>query len=92
MKRVMEKLISLSIICLFSLTIILINTGCEGTESRKAIDDTVKSAAGMDAVKKKEYVVKKLDESYKKEAERAEKGLDGEGTSASGNGLEKERE
>jgi|WetSurMetagenome_2_1015567.scaffolds.fasta_scaffold251258_2 hypothetical protein len=78
MKKFLVKLISLSVAGFLSLSIILVTTGCEGSESRKAIDDTVKSAAGMDAVKKKEIIEKKLDESFKKEAERAEKGLDGD--------------
>jgi hypothetical protein len=92
MKTSPGKLIFLSIICIFSLMMILVNTGCEGTESRKAIDDTVESAAGMDAVKKKEVIEKKLDESYKKEVERAQKGLDEDGSEASGDSSEKDRE
>lgn len=84
MKKFLVKLISLSVAGFLSLSIILLNTGCEGSESRKAIDDTVESAAGMDAVHKKEMIEKKLDESYKKEAERAEKGLDGDDAEASG--------
>ncbi|HEY9160600.1 MAG TPA: hypothetical protein VIS94_05905 [Desulfomonilia bacterium] len=91
MKSHLRNLISFSIICIFSLTMILINTGCEGTESRKSIDDTVKSAAGMDAVKKKEMIEKKLDESYKKEAERAQKGLDGDGSGASNDSQREDR-
>jgi hypothetical protein len=86
MKPHFKKIVSLSLICIFLLAIILLNPGCEGTESRKAIDDTVKSTTGMDAVKKKEEVKKKLDESYKKEAERAEKRLDEDGTGTSGHG------
>ncbi len=91
MKIQPHKLFSISIICIFFLIMILINTGCEGTESRKAIDETVESAAGMDAVKKKEIIEKKLDESYKKEAERVEKGLDEDGSGASVDSSEKNR-
>jgi hypothetical protein len=91
MKNFLVKLISLSVAGFLSLSIILVNAGCEGSESRKAIDDTVESAAGMDAVKKKEMIEKKLNESYQKEAERTEKGLDGDSTDSSGDNQEKDR-
>jgi hypothetical protein len=90
MKPHLEKMVSLSLICIFLLGIILINTGCEGTESRKAIDDTVNSAAGMDTIKKKEQVQKQLNLLYKSEAEKARKGLEEDGTGVTGNSSKKD--
>jgi len=90
MKPHLEKMVSLLLICIFLLAIILVNTGCEGTESRKAIDDTVNSAAGMDAVKKKEQVKKQLNQIYKNEAEKARKGMEEDNTGVTGNSSKKE--
>jgi hypothetical protein len=90
MKPHLKKMVSLLLICIFLLAIILVNTGCEGTESRKAIDDTVNSAAGMDAVEKKEQVKKQLNQIYKNEAEKARKGMEEDGTGVTGNSSKKE--
>jgi hypothetical protein len=89
MKPHIKKTISLSLVCLFLFGTILVNTGCEGTESRKAIDDTVKTAAGMDAVKKKEKIKKQLDQFSKNEADKIRKGMEEDGTGSSGKGSDK---
>jgi len=89
MKPYFKKIISLSLLCIFLFAMILVNTGCEGTDSRKAIDDTVKTAVGMDAVKKKDEIKKKLDQFSKNEAERVRKGLEEDGTGVSGKPSEK---
>jgi hypothetical protein len=89
MKLNFKNTVSLSLICFFLFTMILVNTGCEGTESRKAIDDTVKTAVGMDYVKKKDKIKKQLDQFSKNEAEKMRKGLDEDGTGVSGNGPDK---
>ena len=85
-----KKMVSLSLICIFLFAMILVNTGCEGSESRKAIDDTVNSAAGMDAVKKEEEIKKKLNQFSKNEAEKARKGMEEDGTGVSGNNSKKD--
>ena len=84
-----KKMVSLSLICIFLFAMILVNTGCEGSESRKAIEDTVNSAAGMDAVKKGEEIKKKLNQFSKNEAEKARKGIEEDGTGVPGNSPEK---
>ncbi len=90
MRKYLKKTVFLSLICIFLPAMILFNIGCEGTESRKAINDTVNSAAGMDAVKKKEQAKKQLDRIYKNEAEKARKGIEEEGTGVTDNSSKKE--
>ena len=85
-----KKMVSLCLLCIFLFAMILVNTGCEGSESRKAIDDTVNSAAGMDAVKKGEEIKKKLNQFSKNEAEKARKGMEEDGTGDSGNSSKKD--
>jgi hypothetical protein len=89
MKLNFKKMVSLSLLCIFLFAMILVNIGCEGTESRKAIDDTVNTAVGMDAVKKKEKIQKQLDQFSKNEAEKVRKGVEEDSTGVSGNDSEK---
>jgi hypothetical protein len=48
----------------------LIFAGCEGSEAKKAITDTVNQAIGGEAVKKGEEMKKNIDQAMKEEARR----------------------
>jgi hypothetical protein len=48
----------------------LIFAGCEGSEAKKAITDTVNKAMGGDAVKKGEEMKKNIDQAMNEEARR----------------------
>ena len=48
----------------------LIFAGCEGSEAKKAITDTVNKAMGGEAVKKGEEMKKNIDQAMKEEARR----------------------
>jgi hypothetical protein len=57
--------------------------GCEGSESKKAITDTVETLSGAEAIKKGEKIKNQLDEYSKQEAQRAQAGLEESSTGVS---------
>jgi len=48
----------------------LVLTGCEGTDSREKVDDTVKELSGQKSLERMDQMKKDIDDINKKQAER----------------------
>jgi len=71
------------IIYALAISAMVLVAGCEGSESKKAITDTVETLSGADAVKKGEKIKNQLKEFEKQEAQRAQAGLEETSTGVS---------
>jgi hypothetical protein len=60
------SIMTVVLVCICS----LISAGCEGSEAKKTITDTVNKAIGGEAVKKSEEMKKNIDQAMKEEARR----------------------
>jgi hypothetical protein len=94
---IMRKLFRQSFSCIlviFACICALAFAGCEGSDAKKAVTDTVNKLMGGDVIKKEEELKKKVDQAMKEEARRLikmDKDNKGETTDeASGNEAEKE--
>ena len=58
---------------LFVLLTGLVVAGCEGTDSREKVDDTVKELSGQESLERMEQMKKDIDDITKKQADRLKK-------------------
>ena len=93
MKKMLLKAFS-NIFVLFACLCVLVFAGCEGSDAKKKITDTVHTLVGGEVVKKGEDMKKQVDQAMKEEAKRLikmDKENKGEGTDE-GSGGQNEKE
>ncbi len=66
----LSRMASKIMLILFACILALFFAGCEGSDARKTITDTVKEAAGQKVVEKSEKMKKDIDQAMKEEAKR----------------------
>ncbi|MBN2298369.1 MAG: hypothetical protein JXM72_07235 [Deltaproteobacteria bacterium] len=75
MKKWARNLVS-TIILVMAFTAATALTGCEGSEARKAIDDTVEEVSGAKLVEKGENIKKKIQDLNAQDIERIQKDIE----------------
>ena len=75
MKKRVWNLVS-AIILIVAFTALTTLTGCEGSEARKAIDDTVEEVSGGKLIKKGEDIKRQIEDLNAQDIERIQKDIE----------------